>query len=100
MAGRDPAYSFTLGLACVCMVVSGCQEIQEPEEHARVPEPACGLETYQELVGLTDSMLEFVHLPEGHRILRPEMAATTDYVPTRLNVSISEDRTVTRVSCG
>ena len=100
MARRDSAYSFVLALSCLCLVVSGCQEVQEPEEHVRVPDPACGLDTYRELVGLTESMLEFVHLPEEHRVLRPETVVTTDYVPTRLNISISENRTVTQVTCG
>lgn len=100
MARRDSAYSFVLVLSCACLVVSGCQQVQEPEEHVRVPDQACDLETYRELVGMTESMLEFVHLPDGHRVLRSETAATTDYVPTRLNISVSDNRTVTKVTCG
>ncbi len=101
MARRDPAYSFILALTCACLAVSGCQEVQPPAEPVPDPDdPACDLETYRELIGMTDAMLEFVHLPEGHRVLRTDTVATTDYVPTRLNISISEDRTVTRVACG
>lgn len=101
MARRDPAYSFVLVLICACLAVPGCQEVQPPAEPVAAPEnPACDLETYRELIGMTEAMLEFVHLPEGHRVLRTDSAATTDYVSTRLNISISEDRTVTRVACG
>lgn len=103
MARRDPAYSFVLALTCACLSLSvpGCQEVQPPAEPVAAPEdPACDLETYRELIGMTEAMLEFVHLPEGHRVLRTDTAATTDYMPTRLNISISENRTVTRVACG
>ncbi len=104
MARRDPAYCFVLALTCACLAFSGCQEVQQPEEPAEPvaapAAPACDLETYRELIGMTEAMLEFVHLPDGHRVLRADTAATTDYVPTRLNISVSEDRTVTRVACG
>ncbi len=104
MARCDPAYSFVLALTCACLAFSGCQEVQppaEPSEPVAAPaDPACDLETYRELIGMTEAMLEFVHLPEEHRVLRTDTVATTDYVPTRLNISISEDRTVTRVACG
>jgi hypothetical protein len=33
------------------------------------------------------------------RILRPGMAVTADYVPTRLNIEIDAAETIVRVSC-
>lgn len=34
------------------------------------------------------------------RIIRPDMAVTQDYWPTRLNIDVNEDGRITRVWCG
>lgn len=36
-------------------------------------------------------------LPESHRVIPPNTMVTKDYNPNRLNVYVTEDRTVTHV---
>ncbi|MDE2912867.1 MAG: I78 family peptidase inhibitor [Paracoccaceae bacterium] len=60
----------------------------------------CGLEAYQDLVGLQKGMLDYFSFPERHRIIEPDSAVTMDFVPERLNVVVSEAGVVTDLSCG
>ncbi|MEM1272497.1 MAG: I78 family peptidase inhibitor [Pseudomonadota bacterium] len=76
-----------------CLAVSGCQE-----DGADLS--ACGADELQDLVGQSPEMMGMIDLPEDTRMLGPDDAATTDFVPDRLNVSYDEAGVVTRVWCG
>lgn len=79
-------------------LISACQEEAVPP--ATLPAESCGAEALQHLVGQTEAAAQGVAAPGAVRIIRPGMAVTMDYSPTRLNVEIGPDGRIVRVTCG
>ncbi len=60
----------------------------------------CGAEALQGLVGQDAAVLQTMRFGTTTRIIRPGMAVTMDYSPTRLNISINDRERIIRVTCG
>lgn len=63
-------------------------------------EDACGAPALQGLVGQPASVLQTMKFGTETRVIRPGMAVTMVYLPTRLNIEINEAEVITRMSCG
>lgn len=60
----------------------------------------CGAISHQSLVGQPAEVLERVLIMQEMRLIRPGMAVTADYRPTRLNIEINAAGYITSVTCG
>lgn len=103
----------SIGLCAATLLASGCSRLPDvrgllpgavsadpaPAETPVDPTDPCGAQGYTALLG---SNLAAVTLPAGlnSRVLRPDQAATTDYIPARLNVEVDADGTIIGLSCG
>lgn len=61
---------------------------------------ACGADARQDWVGQNVALLNNADLPATARVMFPGAAATSDFRPDRLNVTIGTSDTITRVYCG
>ncbi len=52
------------------------------------------------LVGQSESMAAGITYAGPKRVIRPGMAVTMDYNPERLNIEISADGRIARLTCG
>lgn len=92
-----------VGIACL-IAVSGCTTAPAPPQ-APEPQPptlasTCGADGLQSLVGQPASVLQTMRFGTTTRLIRPGMAVTMDFSPSRLNIEIDARETITRVSCG
>lgn len=85
-------------LTAALAALAACQDEAAPQ--LTPPADACGAATLQGLVGQPEGMAAAVKAPGPVRILRPGMAVTMDYSPTRLNIEIGTDGRILRLSCG
>lgn len=63
------------------------------------PDP-CQTGRYAHLIGQPKSALAQTALPAPTRIIAPGTAVTMDYAPTRLNVMVNAQGTITDLRCG
>lgn len=61
---------------------------------------SCGADALQGLVGQSAEVLATMKFANPTRILRPGMAVTMDYSPTRLNIEVDTAERIVRVQCG
>lgn len=61
---------------------------------------SCQAAQFQRLVGVTHDDLLQTRILGPVRVIRPNQAVTTDFLPNRLNIELDEEETVTRVTCG
>ena len=61
---------------------------------------ACGANALQALVGQPAAVLEGIEFGVTTRVIRPGMAVTMDYSPSRLNIEIDGAEVISRVACG
>ena len=88
-------------LFCLPLLAAGAEPPAPPTPEPRPPAgESCGAEALQGLVGQSARVLETMRFGTTTRILRPGMAVTMDYSPTRLNISIDEHERIRRVTCG
>lgn len=92
-----------VGIACL-IAVPGCTTAPAPPQ-APEPQPptlasTCGADGLQSLVGQPASVLQTMRFGTTTRLIRPGMAVTMDFSPSRLNIEIDPRETITRVSCG
>ena len=68
-------------------------------EEAAAPADTCGASRYFASIGRP---LEAIALPRGEnaRVITPGSVVTTDFLPTRLNLYISDTGVIERVACG
>lgn len=85
-------------LTAVLASLSACQ--QEPAPPATLPAESCGAGDLQHLVGQPEAAAAGVSAPAAVRVIRPGMAVTMDYSPSRLNIEIGADGRIVRVTCG
>ena len=89
------------GLLAAGLVTTGCDRAANLVGFGDGVDPTdpCGAQNYTALLG---TPLAAATLPAdlNSRVLRPGAAATTDYVPARLNIEVDEDGTVIGLSCG
>lgn len=96
----------TLGLALAALSLAACANTaQETAEMADAKaeaagDTACGADARQEWVGQNVTVLNTAELPETARVMFPGAAATMDFRPDRLNITIGTDDSITRVYCG
>ena len=95
---RPFALLIPLGLAA-------CIEIESPPYPGDIPPPlppedSCGAPDLQFLRGQPETALQTMKFGVPVRIIRPGMAVTMDYNPTRLNIEIDETGEIFRISCG
>ena len=88
-------------LLAVCCVTAGCDRVADLSGVGGGVDPTdpCGAQNYTSLLG---APLAAVTLPAdlNDRVLRPGDAATTDYIPSRLNIELDDAGTVIGLSCG
>ena len=61
---------------------------------------ACGASSYTGYVGGDWSALEALYSStDNWRVIRPEQAVTTDYIPDRMNVALDGSDVITRIYC-
>jgi hypothetical protein len=85
--------TLTMALA----IVSACKDEPQPPG---MPDDRCGAAALHALVGQTEGIVAGAKAPGPVRIIRPGMAVTMDYSPTRLNIEIGTDGRILRLSCG
>lgn len=76
------------------LMLAGCDPV-EPG-----PDPTCPPFDFHALVGQLQSAAEGISYGGEMRIIRPGMAVTMDYSPSRLNVEIGADGRIARIFCG
>lgn len=88
----------TFLIAAMATALAGCGTIGGSAD-ATDPTDPCGAKGYSALLG---APLAAVTLPAdlNDRVLRPGDAATTDYIPDRLNIELDENGTIVGLSCG
>lgn len=81
---------------CTALLVVACAPVEDP---GGAPDDQCGATGYQSLVG---APLAAVTLPAelDSRVIRPGEMVTMEYRADRLNISVDEQGTITRVYCG
>lgn len=79
------------------LVLAACVQ---PDQPAQPPaDDACGAGKYQGLVGQPASVLDNMTFPAGTRIIQPNSAVTMDFRPDRMNVEISKNGRIDKLSC-
>lgn len=89
-----------LSLLALPLVLSACVVVGEPPAPPLAGADACGASGYQGLVGQSRRVLHAMRLPERTRIIEPGMPVTEDYAAGRLNIWISTQGRIERVTCG
>lgn len=84
-------------LIAVPLVLSGCLTVMPGIDPGR---DACGANALQSLVGQPAAVLETIKFGVTTRVIRPGMAVTMDYSPSRLNIEIDDAEVISRVTCG
>ncbi|HHC29057.1 MAG TPA: hypothetical protein ENK80_00590 [Rhodobacterales bacterium] len=87
-----PVAMFLWGAAA--LMLAGCDPV-EPG-----PDPTCPPPDFHALVGQPQSAAEGIFYGGEMRIIRPGMAVTLDYSPSRMNVEIGADGQIVRIFCG
>lgn len=90
---RKQCISMYRCLPLILLALAACRE-EGPDLSA------CGADELQELVGSSPDVMGMLDFPDNARILGPDIAATTDFVPDRLNITFDENSVITQVSCG
>ena len=72
----------------------------QPKPDPMPPITACGAGELQDLIGRNAAVLETMRFAGPLRVIRPGMAVTMDYSPSRLNIEVDAREIITRVSCG
>lgn len=70
------------------------------DSSSAVAEDTCDASRFTYLVGLPQTSLEDVVLPDGTRVIPPGSIVTNDFRPDRLNIVIDGNAEVERVYCG
>lgn len=87
-------------LTALPLALAACVVESEPPPATMPDTDACGASGYQGLVGQSAHVLRAMTLPERTRVIEPGMPVTMDYMAERLNIWITADRKIERVSCG
>ena len=94
-----------ISVVTACLIaVAGCTTVpatpspQDPQPPTLAS--TCGADGMQSLVGQPASVLQTMRFGTTTRIIRPGMAVTMDFSPSRLNIEIDTAELITRVSCG
>ena len=82
-----------------CLALAACGPLPDPVLPEPVPD-ACGAAALQGLVGADGQRLSTMKFGVPVRIIRPGMAVTMDFSPSRLNIEIDAKDRISRVSCG
>jgi hypothetical protein len=87
------------------LCLAACVEAESPPYPGDMPPPlppedSCGAPDLQFLRGQPETVLQTMKFGVPVRIIRPGMAVTMDYNPTRLNIEIDETGEIFRISCG
>lgn len=80
-------------------LLAGCTQPPTAPATRPAPSDACRASQYARLMGKDRALLDRMTLPDGARVIGPEMAVTADYRPDRLNVEYDENDMIVRVSC-
>lgn len=79
-------------------VLMACVPAEETPP-VEMPKDECSASQYQGLVGQPASVLGSMNFPIGTRIIQPGSAVTMDYRPDRLNLEISTNQRIEKISC-
>ena len=94
-----------LAIAGATMVLAGCYDDSRPRPPGPPVAGRCEVGRVQYLIGtqMNDRLAERARArarARSVRVLTPGMAATMDYRPDRLNISVGGNGRVERVTCG
>ncbi len=88
------------------IALAGCDTGLSPTPPSAPPLPAtpqddtCGATAYAGLIGQDATALERVLIMRPVRVIRPGMAVTMDFSPSRINFEISQEEKISRIYCG
>ncbi len=71
----------------------------EPDPMVNPPADACGAVKYEGLIGQPAKVLDNMTFPTGTRIIQPNAPVTMDFRPDRLNIEISNNGRIDKISC-
>lgn len=84
------------------LLLAGCGGALPSANTAKAPAAAgpdtCNAAAHQSLIGLDAASA--LALPEPKRLVGPNDAVTTDFLPERLNVALDDTDTIIAVTCG
>jgi hypothetical protein len=99
-------------LLALLLSVAACSQGAAPPEPPAEPSAAgpqtaeeataqdtCGASRFEHLVGVLASEIDQSTLPDGTRVITPDMMVTQDFRPERLNVITGTDGRVSSLSC-
>lgn len=79
------------------LILAACVQ---PDTPAETPvADACGASKYLGLVGQPSAVLDNMTFAAGTRIIQPNSPVTMDFRPDRLNIEISKNLRIDKVSC-
>lgn len=91
----------TLAPACALMLaLVACTPAGAPPVDPLPNVESCGAEGLQQLLGQPEAVLATLRFSTVLRVIRPGMAVTMDYSPSRLNIEIDATGRISRISCG
>lgn len=79
------------------LALAACVQPQTPAEPPMAD--SCGAAKYEGLVGQPAAVLDSMTFAAGTRIIQPNSPVTADFSPGRLNVEISKNGRIDKVSC-
>ncbi len=79
------------------LALAACEEPRPPIDNAP---NECGAQGYQNLIGQSADIFASMTFPALMRIIKPGMAVTMDYSPTRINVDLDAQNRIVRFWCG
>lgn len=80
------------------LLLMACVPVEETPV-VDTPKDECSASQYQGLVGQPAAALTSMNFPIGTRIIQPGSAVTMDYRPDRLNIEISTNQRIEKISC-
>lgn len=81
--------------ALILLAACQAQGAKQPSQN-----DPCGASGWQYLAGMPASALDKSALPKGARVLHPTTPMTRDYRLDRLNIHVSENGLISRITCG
>ena len=85
-----------VGLAA-CATPPAATTPGNPEEATQAD--TCGIARFQHWIGMRAAQIDRATLPQGTRVITPEMAVTMDFRAERLNIMVGTDGIIGSMRC-
>lgn len=80
--------------------LAACSATTPPSVPVELPAKNCAQDEFSKYLWRPEGDLSGLTLPANTRIIRPDMAVTMDFVPSRLNIAVGKSGRIERVYCG